>query len=136
MASNVDSFIKCLLCKLTNEKPIGGKILLIAENSRHLPPLFQLCKDAIEKAGYTGKIKIGMDVAASEFYKDGKYDLDFKNPNSSPDDWLSSDKLGDMYKGFINDAPVVSIEDPFDQVFFCSLSLLSVIMCKSVTTVI
>ena len=27
--------------------------------------------EAIEKAGYTGKIKIGMDVAASEFYKDG-----------------------------------------------------------------
>ena len=76
----------------------------------------QLCKDAIEKAGYTGKIKIGMDVAASEFYKDGKYDLDFKNPNSNPDDWLSSDKLGDMYKEFIHDAPVVSIEDPFDQV--------------------
>ena len=27
----------------------------------------------------TGKIKIGMDVAASEFCKDGKYDLDFKS---------------------------------------------------------
>lgn len=27
-----------------------------------------LVKEAIEKAGYTGKIKIGMDVAASEFY--------------------------------------------------------------------
>ncbi|KAJ6418496.1 hypothetical protein OIU84_001789 [Salix udensis] len=38
--------------------------------------------DAIERAGYTGKIKIGMDVAASEFLKDGKYDLNFKNqPN-------------------------------------------------------
>ncbi|KAK9092833.1 hypothetical protein Syun_027744 [Stephania yunnanensis] len=35
--------------------------------------------DAIEKASYTGKIKIGMDVAASEFFmKDGIYDLDFK----------------------------------------------------------
>ena len=56
-----------------------------------------------------------MDVAASEFYKDGKYDLDFKNPNSNPDEWLSSDKLGDLYKEFIADAPVVSIEDPFDQ---------------------
>lgn len=33
-------------------------------------------------AGYTGKVKLGMDVAASEFYKEGKYDLDFKNPNS------------------------------------------------------
>ena len=40
-----------------------------------------LLVDAIEKAGYTGKIKICMDVASSEFYKDGLYDLDFKNPN-------------------------------------------------------
>lgn len=44
---------------------------------------------AIEKAGYTGKIKIGMDVAASEFCKDGKYDLDFKNKNSNPADYVS-----------------------------------------------
>jgi enolase len=35
---------------------------------------------AIEKAGYTGKIKIGMDVAASEFYdeKGKRYDLNNK----------------------------------------------------------
>lgn len=33
----------------------------------------ELIKTAIDKAGYTGKIEIGMDVAASEFYKDGKY---------------------------------------------------------------
>lgn len=42
----------------------------------------ELLKSAIEKAGYTGKIEIGMDVAASEFCKQGKYDLDFKNPKS------------------------------------------------------
>ena len=46
-------------------------------------------KVAIEKAGYTDKVKIGMDCAASEFYKDGKYDLDFKNPNSDPSKWLT-----------------------------------------------
>ena len=57
-----------------------------------------------------------MDVAASEFHKDGKYDLDFKNPNSNPADWISSEKLCEMYQGFIKDAPVISIEDPFDQV--------------------
>lgn len=44
---------------------------------------------AIAMAGYEGKIKIGMDVAASEFCKDKKYDLDFKNPNSNPADWVS-----------------------------------------------
>ena len=37
----------------------------------------------LQAAGYTGKVMIGMDVAASEFLtEDGKYDLDFKNqPN-------------------------------------------------------
>lgn len=32
-----------------------------------------LIQDAIAKAGYTGRIDIGMDVAASEFFKDGVY---------------------------------------------------------------
>ena len=59
---------------------------------------------------------IGMDIAASEFCKDGKYDLDFKNPESKPEDWITSDKLAEMYQGFIKDYPVLSIEDPFDQV--------------------
>ena len=37
---------------------------------------------AIDKAGYKGKVKIGMDVAASEFYdeKEKKYDLNNKEP--------------------------------------------------------
>jgi enolase len=40
---------------------------------------------AIEKAGYTGKIKIGMDVAASEFFdeKEKKYDLNNKEKGRS-----------------------------------------------------
>lgn len=75
----------------------------------------ELLKEAIQKAGYTGKIDIGMDVAASEFCKDGKYDLDFKNPNSDKSLWLTSDQLFDVYKGFIEKYPVVSIEDAFDQ---------------------
>lgn len=39
-----------------------------------------LITEAIEGAGYTGQIKIAMDVASSEFYKEDvkKYDLDFK----------------------------------------------------------
>ena len=74
-----------------------------------------LLVEAIEKAGYTGKIKIGMDVAASEFYKEGKYDLDFKNEASKPDDHFTSAQMIEMYKGFIKNFPVVTIEDPFDQ---------------------
>jgi enolase len=37
-----------------------------------------LLVDAIKAAGHEGKITIALDVASSEFYKDGKYDLDFK----------------------------------------------------------
>lgn len=39
----------------------------------------ELLMEAIDKAGYSGKIQIGMDVAASEFCKNGQYDLDFKS---------------------------------------------------------
>lgn len=56
-----------------------------------------------------------MDVAASEFYKEGKYDMDFKNPQSDKSLWLSSDQLSDVYMKMIEKYPIVSIEDPFDQ---------------------
>lgn len=75
----------------------------------------ELLKVAIEKAGYTGKVKIGMDVAASEFYKEGKYDLDFKNPASPQSSWISAEKLTDVFVEMTSKYPVVSIEDPFDQ---------------------
>lgn len=40
--------------------------------------------EAIEKSGHTGKVNIGMDVAASEFYveKEKKYDLNFKTKDN------------------------------------------------------
>jgi len=89
----------------------GGFAPNIQENDEGL----KLLVEAIEKAGYTGKIKIGMDVAASEFCKEKKYDLDFKNEASKPEDYLSGDQMTDMYKKFCADYPVVTIEDPFDQ---------------------
>merc|ERR1712179_658979 len=81
-----------------------------APNFQDNKEALDLLKDAIAKAGYEGKIKLGMDVAASEFYEDGKYNLDFKNPNAADSDKITPDALGDMYLGFIKDYPVVSIE--------------------------
>lgn len=75
----------------------------------------ELLTEAIKKAGYKGKVKIGMDSAASEFYKDGKYDLDFKNPKNNGEWVKSGEELKEIYKGFIKKYGVVSIEDPFDQ---------------------
>jgi enolase len=74
-----------------------------------------LITDAIAEAGYTGQIKIAMDVASSEFYKEDakKYDLDFKNPDSDKSKWLTYQELADLYKKLAEKYPIVSIEDPF-----------------------
>ncbi|EKX31943.1 hypothetical protein GUITHDRAFT_82684 [Guillardia theta CCMP2712] len=89
----------------------GGFAPNIRDNKEGL----SLLTEAIANAGYTGKIKIGMDVAASEFYQDGKYNLDFKNDNADPSMVVSGDELIEVYKSFTQDFPVVTIEDPFDQ---------------------
>lgn len=71
-------------------------------------PLFfsalELIKTAIDKAGFTDKVVIGMDVAASEFYRDGKYDLDFKSA-PDPERNITSEKLLEIYQSFVNDFP-------------------------------
>lgn len=64
----------------------------------------ELLKTAIEKAGYPDKIIIGMDVAASEFFRSGKYDLDFKSPDD-PSRHISGEQLGDLYRSFIKGYP-------------------------------
>merc|ERR1712021_64055 len=73
--------------------------------------------EAIEKAGYTGKVKIGMDVAASEFWleSDKVYDLDFKTENNDKSQRKTGEELMEVYKEFVTNYPMVSIEDPFDQ---------------------
>ncbi len=58
---------------------------------------------AIEEAGYSGKVKLAIDAAASEFYKDGVYSLDGKS--------LSSDELVSFYQNLSKTYPIVSIED-------------------------
>lgn len=75
----------------------------------------ELITDAIDKAGYKGRMNIAMDVASSEFYKEDvkKYDLDFKNPDSDPEKWITYEQLAAMYSDLSKKYPIVSIEDPF-----------------------
>ncbi|XP_019454666.1 PREDICTED: enolase-like [Lupinus angustifolius] len=90
----------------------GGFAPNIQENKEGL----ELLKSAIAKAGYTGKVVTGMDVAASEFYtSDKKYDLNFKEDNNDGSQKISGEALKDLYKSFVTEYPIVSIEDPFDQ---------------------
>ncbi|KAG7119395.1 Enolase like protein [Verticillium longisporum] len=75
----------------------------------------ELITDAIEKAGYTGKMNIAMDQRRSLNYKEDakKYDLDFKNPDSDQSKWLTYEELANLYSELCKKYPIVSIEDPF-----------------------
>ena len=72
---------------------------------------FDLIIEAIKKAGYIpGKdVFLGIDVAASEFYCDGLYNL--KGEGRS----LNTDELINYYEELINQYPIISIEDPVDE---------------------
>lgn len=92
----------------------GGFAPNVQDNNEALDVLME----ALEASGHREKVKIGTDVAASEFYKADtqKYDLDFKNPDGSPEEMhLSAAQLVEYYKGWMSKYPLVSIEDPFDQ---------------------
>ncbi|GBG72746.1 hypothetical protein CBR_g12313 [Chara braunii] len=97
----------------TNVGDEGGFAPNIQDNKEGL----ELIKAAIEKAGYTGKVTIGMDVAASEFYNDKTkmYDLDFKTEHNDGSKRITGDQLIQLYQSFCSEYPLVSIEDPFDQ---------------------
>lgn len=91
----------------------GGFAPNVQDNNEALDVLME----AIAKSGHSDKVKIGTDVAASEFYTAEKkhYDLDFKNPSSPAEMKKTAPQLADYYKAWLDKYPFVSIEDPFDQ---------------------
>jgi len=117
MGSEVYHHLKKIIKKTYGQDAVnvgdeGGFAPNISNNKEGL----DLVTKAISAAGYTGKVMIGMDVAASEFFtKDKKYDLNFKNTPNDGSQVRTSDELIELYKDFVQNYPIVSIEDPFDQ---------------------
>mmetsp|Transcript_20595 Transcript_20595/g.26537 ORF Transcript_20595/g.26537 Transcript_20595/m.26537 type:complete len:464 (-) Transcript_20595:71-1462(-) len=102
----------------------GGDATLIGDEGGFAPPCdvesgLQMIMEAAEAAGYTDKISVGLDVASSEFKVKDKdaYDLDFKTVGEKKDPSLvlTGDEMIAFYKKLINEYPIVTIEDPFDQ---------------------
>ena len=102
------------LKKVLNEKKLATGV---GDEGGFAPDLnsnkegFELIMEAIEKAVYTpGKdVKLAIDVAASEFYHDGKYHLEGEGRV------LSTDELIAFYEELVNTYPIISIEDPVDE---------------------
>lgn len=86
----------------------GGFAPNLASNEEAI----QTILEAIESAGYIPNqdVKIGMDVASSEFYKDGVYTLPGENNKS-----FTSQELVDFYVELCDKYPIITIEDGLDQ---------------------
>jgi len=68
-----------------------------------------LIVEAINKAGFKlgTEIALAMDVAATEFYKDGSYEFEGGK--------LSAQEMISYYQGLVDSYPLVSIEDPLSE---------------------
>jgi enolase/beta-phosphoglucomutase-like phosphatase (HAD superfamily) len=149
------------ILKKNLKKDFGGAATLLGDEGGFAPNDFKKAEEALDKimiaikdAGYENKVDIGLDVAASEFYKvkevnceareatlgcseqstgregalgyiDGNYDLGFKMENP---EIKSSDEMIDYYLELVEKYPIISIEDPFDQGDFGSFAKLTEVL--------
>lgn len=85
----------------------GGFAPNLSSNEEALQTIIE----AIEKAGYQPgeQVKLALDVASSELYKDGKYHLEGEGVVKT------SDEMIDFYEQLISKYPIISIEDGLDE---------------------
>ncbi|KAJ1423717.1 enolase [Ochromonadaceae sp. CCMP2298] len=108
--------------KSVTKKRYGQDAVNVGDEGGFAPPIksnkegVELLMDAIEASGHLDKVILGMDVASSEFYVDGKYDLAKKTRTATSNEpMLTSAELATFYKDLCKDFPIRSIEDGFDE---------------------
>ncbi len=81
--------------------------------------------DAVKRSGYTeSDVRLAIDAAASSFYKDGEYSIDGRS--------LSAGELLDYYAELCSEFPIISLEDPFEEDDYSSLTSITSSLGKSV----
>jgi enolase len=92
------------------EKSFGKDHLELGDEGGFAPPVSNteqalfLLKNAV---GVETDVKFALDCASSEFYKDGKYNIDDRE--------LTKTELLEFYESLINNFQIISIEDPFSE---------------------
>lgn len=91
------------------KKKFGAQGTLLGDEGGFAPPIkkveqrLDLVMKAVKEAGYEGKIKLGLDAAASEFFSKKKYTLISKK--------FSAEELVDFYASLSKKYPIITIED-------------------------
>jgi len=89
----------------------GVNAVNVGDEGGFAPPLttieqpLEVLTQAVQQAGYAGKIKIGMDVAASSFYANGTYKVEGKP--------MLSGQLQQRCEDLVKKYDIITIEDPF-----------------------
>jgi enolase len=110
MAAETYSSLKSIL-----KSKYGVGAINVGDEGGFAPPVNTVSEalgtivEAISDAGYEpGKdIYLGIDAASSEFFENGKYNVDGLS--------LSAGELVDHYRSIIDEFPLISIEDPFEE---------------------
>jgi len=92
-------------------KKYGKSAVNVGIEGAFTPPIIttkealDLIMEVAQNSGYSGKIEIILDIAASSFFRNGKYKFEKRN--------LSKDELLDFYLALCQKYPIIAIEDPF-----------------------
>ena len=105
----------------------GGYAPNLSSNKEALDVIMQ----AIEKAGYKPgeDIILALDVASSEFYKDGTYYLTSENKKYSSNEFIN------LIESWTKSYPIISIEDALDENDWCGWEQLTKLLGKKVQLV-
>ena len=114
-------------------KELGKGAVNVGDEGGFVPQLncieepFDYIIDAVNELGYWKKIKLGIDAAATTFYRNGKYYLEGQE--------YTAEELAAKYEELVDNYPIVSIEDPFYEESFEEFSSLTKRIGKKVQIV-
>ena len=93
----------------------------------------ELIVEAIEKAGYKpgDDVRLGLDVAATEMYDKETKLYDLKHEGKK----LTAEQMVDLYEEWVNNFPIVTIEDGLDEEDWDGWKILTDRLCKKVQLV-
>jgi len=101
--------LKALLKKKNLSTSVGDEGGFAPRLRSHEEAL-SLIRESIDKSGYGANVRMALDVAASSFYKDGKYHM-----TRSGKGIRNSDQMIKLYLSMTQEFPIVSIEDGLDE---------------------
>ena len=101
----------------------GKSAVNVGDEGGFAPPLkrtdegLEMIQKAIDEVGYPKEVKLAIDAAASEFFKNGKYEIDGRK--------MAPEELSEYYSQLIRTYKIISLEDPFSEDEFGSFARLT-----------